>query len=506
MDLTPFNDLIRKRTGLSVDRNLSAKVGDEIRRKMSERGIRSSVEYFKLLLRDQNEFLSILNFLTINETYFFREPVHFELLTRRLIPELLKRNKPGRVIKILSAGCSTGEEPYSIAIALIEKYGSDAAKRLFRILGIDIDKEVIERTKKGIYRKQSFRSPNPGWIDAYFDSIDSNTYKIKEDIQEMVDFYCSNLMEVSSLDVVRGVDIIFYRNVSIYFEADIRKAVFKSLSQLLNDNGYLIVSSTETLSHSFNILPLVEMEGVFLFQKTAETLGMKEEDRSAGSLGVFPHSARHEKAPIFPYGEERRQPNLANPTETPVIAKDDVGSRSVLKNEDTGERRNSLYEEALDLAGNKMYPKAMEILDRLMKTDPSFVKAYTLKAGILINLQQMEEAKKLCLKAVETDPLCAEGYFFLGIVAKEEARHEEAVKRFKESIYVKSSSWPAHYYLAEIYRSTAKDEHARREYGVVLKLLQKGAFSDHGLAFFPFSFSEKQVIHLCRRNMEQLSA
>jgi len=123
MDLTPFRNLIRERTGLSFEDHQSAKFSRAIHEMVSKKGLESYAEYFELLLHNQNDFFDLINLLTINETFFFREPAHLRIFSERLIPELLQAKRSGMKVRILSAGCSTGEEPYSLAMALAEKYG-----------------------------------------------------------------------------------------------------------------------------------------------------------------------------------------------------------------------------------------------------------------------------------------------------------------------------------------------------------------------------------------------
>jgi chemotaxis protein methyltransferase CheR len=433
---------------------------------MAKRGISSTEDYLKLLRYDQNEFYDIVNFLTINETYFFREPFHLTLFSQRLFPELLNAKKIGIPVKILSAGCSTGEEPYSLAIALLEKYGMGLNKTLFSIIGADIDQDALHKAAEGVYSGRSFRSLSPYLKEKYFEPIGEQRFRVRSDVRDMVLFKFFNLMNTPYPEYLQGMDVIFYRNVSIYFDSEIQKKIFENLSQTLNDNGYLIVGSAETLSHTFDVLTLIEKEGVFLYQKQC-----KPHPRP------LPEPERDEKAEPPP----------------PSFSGKEIGE-------------SDQFDAALNLAKNKAYREAIEILDNLIKTNTDIVKAYTLKAGILINLQQAEEAKELCLKAIEKDSLCAEGYFLSGLIAKSEHRHDEALKRLKETVYLSPSSWPAHFYLAEIYQAVGEKTHAEREYGIVIRLLGKGYFKDHGLAFFPFSFSEEDIERLCRYHIGKLKS
>lgn len=462
--INQFENMIREKAGLSVKKDMRKSFADKLNERMAKRGIASAEEYLKRLRYDQNEFYDIVNFLTINETYFFREPFHLSLFSQRLFPELLNAKKSGTSVKILSAGCSTGEEPYSLAIALLEKYGMGLNKALFSITGADIDQDALGKAAEGVYSGRSFRSLSPYLKERYFEPIGDQRFRIRSDVRDMVRFEFFNLMNTPYPEYLQGMDVIFYRNVSIYFDSEIQKKIFENLSQALNDNGYLIVGSAETLSHTFDVLTLIEKEGVFLYQK--QRFGNKSRFESKSS-SLLPSEA------------------------CPVAAPED---------------RKANFDTALNLAKNKAYAEAIGILDKLIKADTDIVKAYTLKAGILINLQQADEAKDLCLNAIEKNSLCAEGYFLLGLIAKSENRQDEALKRLKETVYLNPLSWPAHFYLAEIYQAVGENTHACREYGIVIKLLEKGYFKNHGLAFFPFSFSEEDLERLCRYHIGKLKS
>ncbi|MCP4352389.1 MAG: hypothetical protein GY795_43575 [Desulfobacterales bacterium] len=476
MDTTPFKNLIQKKSGICFDRSGSDSLRRGISDMMSEKGIDSPDIYLDILIHNQDEFFKLLNLLTVNETYFFREPAHIKLFSEHLVPELLKTLTPGRKLNILSAGCSTGEEPYSLAIALMDKFGPGQTG-LFSITGIDIDSDAIKKARDGIYTERSFRGAgHDELMKSYFDHIGNNRYKLHDIIKHTVKFQTYNLLNEPG--VLKGMDIIWYRNVSIYFEQEVQKKIFRNLSQILNEKGYLIVSSTETLSHNFNILSLIETEGLFLFHKNPETEPATELSKHSDKYGN--RALFHEKQGLKPI----------------YIQKEKTDKKNV----------DALFNEALSMAKSNEYQKALTAIDDILETDTSFIKGYTLKAGILLNLQDMDEAKKICLNIIEKDIFCMEGHLILGLIAKYENNREEALKRFKEALYISSSSWLAHFYMAEIYQSGKETECAAREYQNVLKLLDDGHFNDHGLTFFHFPFSERDIRRLCQHNIKKSGA
>ena len=297
LHLTSFKNLIKGRTGLTFEGNRTATLVSGINKMMSARGLSSYLIYFNLLLREPQEFSALVNLLTINETYFFREPAHFKILSEKLLPALLNQKRPETKLKILSAGCSTGEEPYSLIMVLIDKYGA-GLKNLFSILAVDIDSEAIDRARAGIYGKQSFRTHDLRFRDKYFSQIDDYSYRLKDFVKDLVDFRYFNLLSETFPEFLRGMDVIFYRNVSIYFEAEVRKKILMTLANLLNDQGYLILSSTETFGHDFKLLTLREFERTFLYQKSSAT-PLREY-----SFSQIPPDPPCSKGGIIPYFEK----------------------------------------------------------------------------------------------------------------------------------------------------------------------------------------------------------
>ncbi len=468
IDMIPFEKLIREKTGLSVKKDTREYFCQKICQRISEKKANTAYNYLNLIKKDSDEFYHIVNFLTINETYFYREPLHIALFSQHIVPEILRNRSSCKPVRILSAGVSTGEEAYTLAIELFETYGMYLNNKHFSIIGVDIDRGAIEKAKQGIYFGRSFRSLSPHLRQKYFEPLGSHRYSVKKHIRDIAEFYFLNLMDTPYPDFMKGMDIIFYRNVSIYFDSDVQKKIFENLSEVLNDNGYLILGSAETLSHTFDILPLVEISGVFLYHKK------KAEVREQPYLFCEP------------------QFTVSTPPLLQIINSDHS------ENFENSENSDPCFDDALAYVRKKNYVKAFEVLDSMIESDTDTLRAYCLKTHLLINLQQLEEAKKICLKIIEKDSLCAEGYFLSALIARLGCQHDIAVKRFKEAVYLNQSSWIAHFYLAQEYQALGEEMPARREYSIVMKLLEKGLFKDHGLVFFPFSFTEDDVIRLCR--------
>lgn len=186
--------------------------------------------------------IDMLNVLTTNETWFFRHPEQFEILKKKVIPDLLARKKD-KVINIWSAGCSIGAELYSILITLLETIPASTNFRI-NLLGSDISYDAISLARKGVYDSRDLRMTDRTYIQKYFDQIDFKTFKIKEDLKTYVNFEFLNLLETWP---PRTFDIIFCRNTMIYFNEDSKNLVVSKLFKALELNGYFFTSANEQI-------------------------------------------------------------------------------------------------------------------------------------------------------------------------------------------------------------------------------------------------------------------
>jgi chemotaxis protein methyltransferase CheR len=497
-EIEQIADLIKQRTGLTVKQDNISFFQDILQNLMFENGVGSYSEFFSRVVRDPNIFRKIINELTINETYFFRESVHLSLVIERLIPFLREKKKEGEKIRILSAGCSTGEEPYSLAMAFKDAYPTDFNDNRFDIIGADIDSDALIRAEAGIYSRQSFRNIRSGFVDRYFEELDKKRYKISSDIRKQVEFHLVNLVKKPYPSSLYGIDIILYRNVSIYFDPNMQREIFENLTGILNEPGFLIVGITETLSHDFNLLPLVEMDGVFLYRKEGVLTGKRDLAEPALLLRkerTFLKSDHYKNKPRKIKNIERRRPFAEK--EKRQRAPNEVPEKEVI----TGKE---LYEKALELVNNKEYERSFVLLEDLLKEEPGNLKAQTLKAVILLNRKQIEESREICNGIIQADPLFTEAYFISGLLAKFEGNHEEALKRFREALYLEPGMWPARFYLAQLYQTLERPQRAIHEYGLVVNLLENGRFLEHGLSCFPLIFTRDQIVRLCRQQLNNL--
>jgi chemotaxis protein methyltransferase CheR len=214
--------------------------------RMHARKIPTYHRYILLLNSDPEEYKELLNDLTINVTQFFRDPEVFHLLEEEFLPLLIySKVKSGRrVIRLWSAGCASGEEPYSLAIILHDLFGSEIDNFILSILGTDIDANSLKAAKVGEYLPRQVENVRLGYLNSYF-KFDGEMYHLSEDIRDMVRFKKMDLFS----DLKGGnFDIIMCRNVLIYFTKEMQQKLFENFYESLSWGGYLVLGKTETLT------------------------------------------------------------------------------------------------------------------------------------------------------------------------------------------------------------------------------------------------------------------
>jgi len=264
--LTQFAEIVYKNSGIIFrDSNVAvliSRISSKIKEKNTEVGI-----YLEQLKTDKNELLSFIDFVTTNFTSFFRNQRHFELLEESILPELIKR-KYNRQIRIWSAGCSTGEESYSIAITVkefFERNHIDLSAWDVKIMGSDISLESLFIAKEAKYPECSVQKIPPDFLKKYFTPLDEGKfYFVNDTIKKMVKFDFHNLIYGSYIE---GVDISFCRNVLIYFDEDIQKKVLTQIYNATNENGFLFIGHSESLVGLFDKFKPTSFEKGIIYVK-----------------------------------------------------------------------------------------------------------------------------------------------------------------------------------------------------------------------------------------------
>lgn len=262
-----LRDLIRENCGIFFDDGSKFILERRLSRRLKLHQLTDFRDYYRLLLYDKNrdeEFASAIDLLTVNETFFFREQNQLKAFSEEILPELKEANRDRRKLRVWSAGCSTGEEPYTIAMLILEFAGLLGWN--VEIFGSDISHSVLTAARKGLYRKNSFRSSNPYFMEKYFREEDGS-FVISEGVKRLVSFSHLNLLDPFKVRFVGRMDVIFCRNVLIYFDHDARKKVIDNFYDSLVEGGYLLLGHAESLMSISTSFELRHLKNDMVYQK-----------------------------------------------------------------------------------------------------------------------------------------------------------------------------------------------------------------------------------------------
>ncbi len=264
-----LRDFIHSYCGIYFDDGSKFLLERRLSRRLLQRQLTNFEEYYHFLRYDrkrEEELAMLVDNLTTNETYFFRESAQLKAFSHEILPELREKLADRKTLRIWSAGCSTGEEPYTIAMLMLES-GDWWRDWQVEILGSDINQRVLHTARKGVYKKSALRATPPEMLRKYFIEEDRGDYRINDAVREHVSFSYLNLLDPFKTSLVRDLDIIFCRNVIIYFDREAKKKVIESFYDKLRDGGYLLLGHSESLINISNAFVLRTLVNDMVYQK-----------------------------------------------------------------------------------------------------------------------------------------------------------------------------------------------------------------------------------------------
>lgn len=467
-----FSKTITNQTGLQIRRQDFGNLSQEILGRMKSLQIANSEEYYQLLKSQteagKSEWEKLIINLTTTETYFFRDGGQINLLKNVLLSELItqKRLSKNKTLRLWSAGCSTGEEPYSLAI-LVRELIRDWQDWKIVILGTDINDIVLEKAEQGIYSSWSFRQLDAARQNRYFERI-KGEWKIDDEIRKMVNFGKHNLVKD---DFPENLDLIVCRNVFVYFKQELISLAIGKFYEALRPEGYLITAHAELHGQNMDGFKVKIFPESLVYQKNREKNEENVEDkwlrfkrelkegedeqskmflslkakRKMITAGDYSHS----------YQKEKKLPNMV-PGEIAKNIEDD-----------------STVAEAETLFKKKKYAKAIEKAEKAIESNPKNYDAYCLLAQIYANLGEYDRAELYCKKAIEVEFFSVNPYYLLVHIAEERGEREKAKSLLKRIIYLCPSSISAYLELADIYENEGETMRARKMKNTALELLKK---------------------------------
>ncbi len=266
-----LGELVSGFCGIQLSENNRLRVQRLLGPRLKTLGMSSFLDYCRYLTRqdrDQAEYFRLAEIVANNETYFFREAYQLKTFAEEILPVLAQRNRRMRRLSIWSAGCSSGEEPYTLAMLVLESGLFDETWDL-RVLGTDISGRVLAKARRGIYGKSSFRTKeaeDPHILTTYFRETPEGM-AVTDQLRSLVRFARTNLVDPADLGPVPPVDVIFCRNVLIYFPAWQRRRVVTSFHAKLKPGGFLLLGHSENLLSTTTQFEYVQFAADLVYKK-----------------------------------------------------------------------------------------------------------------------------------------------------------------------------------------------------------------------------------------------
>ncbi|MCF6149164.1 MAG: tetratricopeptide repeat protein [Candidatus Kuenenia sp.] len=473
--LNRFSDLISEKLGLCYAKDRWHHLIRHIRLAANDFGYGDVEMFLQRLLSaplTQNDVSLLANHLTVGETYFFRHKNSFEALEKSILNDLITARKgKDQRLRIWVAGCATGEEPYSIAI-LIDKLIRDIRDWDITILATDINQNFLKKASEGLYRKWSFRG-TPKWIiNKYFKLTHENKYAISPQIKEMVVFSPLNLKEdayPSILNNTNAMDIIFCRNVFIYFNDALIREILHKFYRSLVENGWLVVSPVEGLQCRIHEFLPVNCFGETFYKKEIAAKCYDPVNRYVDEV-VYPMRKREDVyGQVF--DEAARLQNVSHKKADEVLPE---------RKQDTDEKTLTLYEKALKAFERGLYKEATDILLKLYSSMPDDRKESQVKRDAIMyllaksyaNEGKIEDALEWCNNAIKTDKLQPNYYYLRATILHEQKNIDGAIASLKQVLYLDPNFVLAHYALGNFAQEQQKLNESSKHYENALMLLK----------------------------------
>jgi chemotaxis protein methyltransferase CheR len=410
------------------------------------------------------ELRALAAMLTIGETYFFRSPEQFTVFSEVALPRLLRR-QPNRPLRILSAGCATGEEPYTFAITLRELGVS--APRQVSILGLDLNPESIAKARRGSYSAWSMRATAPEYVEKYF-RRDRDQFVLDKNVRAMVRFEERNLaLEDIGFWRPQSFDVIFCRNVTMYLSARVLAELIARFARVLAPDGFLFLSHTEPLRGISQAFHVEHARGAFYY-----TL------REA-------HGTPHRSVPAV-----ARPSGL--PHAVPAVARD-------LTTQPLDSARPDAQRPSLSLSAALMkaerFDEALATLEAMAPADRTDPDVLLLTAMIQMERGQLDEAARLCKSLLALDDLNAAAHYLTALCHEQGGRRAAAIDSYHLGVYLDRAFAMPHLRLGLMFRREGDLRGARRELQNASTLLAQE--DPARVLLFGGGFSRINLIELC---------
>lgn len=460
--------------GLSYSKNHEKDLSRKIEYAAKEFGYANPARFVDWLLEAKltdQQTGALASHLTIGETYFLREKKSFDFLEQLYLPGLIqKRYGADKRLRVWCAGCATGEEAYSIAIVLLQSI-PDILHWDISILATDINPVFLEKAKKGIFSKWSFRNNPEGFILKYFRIEGPNEFHILPRVKQMVTFAQLNLADDSYPSVqtgTEGIDIIFCRNVLIYFSPEGTRTLTDRLYESLVKGGILVVSPVEMSGMISPKFSKINYAGFSVYQKGAHG---PEEEPSCFRKGTSLQTVKADPIPALKKEPVHHLDDQSGLHRLKRLLPEKRIPETILKTE---KEQEQAYEDALLLFELGDFAEAESILSGLVRKEALNGKsAISLLARTKANLGKLKEAGELYERAIHLDKLDPKLHYLMAIVMHEQGDDEKAIHLLNSSLYLDHDFVLAWFLLGTLWMRAGKQDSGKKSYRNAIKSLSK---------------------------------
>ncbi|GAB7037006.1 MULTISPECIES: protein-glutamate O-methyltransferase CheR [Catenuloplanes] len=459
-DLHRLRALLAERLGMTFDEKRDDLL-TEVLRTRAERHRMSERDYLDRLTADPEraELRALAEALTINETYFFRNIEQFHALAEEAIPERLKARASVRALRLLSVGCSSGEEPYTLAAVTAERVPPDWH---VSIVGLDINRAVLRRAATGRYGSWSLRETPASIRQRWFHPRDGGV-EVDERLRARVHFVEHNVVNDDPvLWAHQSYDVIFCRNMLMYLTDEVRRGTIARITRALAPGGYLFLGHTDSLGSRPEGLEVRHTHGTFYYRRTAPA--------------AAPQPAGTAPAPVT-----RAQP-APPPTTSPMRE----------------------YERALLLLRDERFQEALTAVESITEPESRLPRVRVLRGALLAHAGDTGRAAALCERLVAEDGLNADAHYVIGVCHEGDASPATAGRHHQLAAYLDPGFAMPRMRLGMLAKQTGDRQTAARELDRAVTLLR--GETDERILLFGGGFGRQSLIALCRSELQAVGA
>jgi len=446
-DVSRFRDLVRDASGMELPEFRRAELGRAIARTLDRTGLAGPSALYQHL-RGPDARVDLEAFvaeLTIGETYFFRHRAQFAALEETILPELIERRFEERRLRLWSAACASGEEPYSLAM-LLDRMLPDRARWNVSILATDINRRSLEKAHRGVYGQWSFRNKGLETDERYFTRV-KDRYRISSRIREMVTFTYLNLVEdayPSLATDTQSMDLIVCRNVLIYFGPDAANLVVERLYESLSDGGWFVPGPADAPTPAFRKLEVHSMPRTILYRKVKPAVSPPPAPAGRAAPAVAPSAPPSRPASPAPPAPPRL---VSVPDRAP--SENDAGSDGPSTARAAGPTPEQI--DALALWRSGRSDEALARLGSLADAAPADPWSSYCAAKICANERRLDEAARWVERSLSSDALFAPAHYLHGLILAESGDLRAATDAVRRAVYLDAGFVLAEFVIAGMF-------------------------------------------------------